>query len=113
MKCHILLKEEKQLKNWVMKSIAVVACSALMVPAASAFAEAPQNPELVTSMLASNKRQALKQFNDQTGGNEWISADTIIVKHSGLAKTVHSKIGSKVIRSIPSLGYEVIQLKKA
>jgi subtilisin family serine protease len=111
-KCHILLKEEKQLKNWVMKSIAVVACSALMVPAASAFAEAPQNPELVTSMLASNKKQALKQFNYQTGGNEWISADTIIVKHSGLAKTVHSKIGSKVIRSIPSLGYEVIQLKK-
>ncbi|MFJ7646617.1 S8 family peptidase [Lysinibacillus sp. NPDC097279] len=100
------------MKNWVMKSIAVVACSALMVPAASAFAEAPQNPELVTSMLASKKKQALKQFNYQTGGNEWISPDTIIVKHSGLAKTVHSKIGSKVIRSIPSLGYEVVQLKK-
>ena len=112
MKCHILRKEEKQLKNWVMKSIAVVACSALMVPAASAFAEAPQNPAQVTSMLASKKQQAVKQVKMQTGGNEWISTDTIIVKHSGLAKTVHSKIGSKVIRSIPSLGYDVIQLKK-
>lgn len=112
MKCHILRKEEKQLKNWVMKSIAVVACSALMVPAASAFAEAPQSPAQVTSMLASKKQQAVKQVKMQTGGNEWISTDTIIVKHSGLAKTVHSKIGSKVIRSIPSLGYDVIQLKK-
>lgn len=95
-----------------MKSIAVVACTALMVPAASAFAEAPQNPALVSTMLASNKQQAVKQVKMHTGGNEWISTDTIIVKHSGLAKTVHSKIGSKVIRSIPSLGYDVIQLKK-
>ena len=95
-----------------MKSIAVVACSALMVPAASAFAEAPQNPALVANMLSSNKQQAVKQVNSLTGENEWMNTDTIIIKHSGLAKSVHSKIGSKVIRSIPSLGYEVIQLKK-
>ncbi|AVK96462.1 peptidase S8 [Lysinibacillus sphaericus] len=100
------------MKNWVMKSIAVVACSALLVPAASAFAEAPQNPESVKTMLASNNKQGAKQFKQQTGGNEWISDNTIIVKHSGLAKNVHSKIGAKVIRSIPSLGYDVIQLKK-
>ncbi|WP_419185266.1 S8 family serine peptidase, partial [Lysinibacillus sphaericus] len=41
-----------------------------------------------------------------------MSKDTIIIKHSGLDKSVHKKIGSKVIRSIPSLGYDVIQLNK-
>jgi len=101
-------KEGKQLKNWKKKSVALVASAALMVPATSAFAEAPQktakNQELVK--VASNK--------DQTSKNqkEWISQDTIIVKHSGLDKNVHKKIGAKVIRSIPSLGYDVIQLNK-
>ncbi len=101
-------KEGKQLKNWKKKSIALVASAALMVPAASAFAEAPQktakNQELVK--VASNK--------DQSSNNqkEWISKDTIIIKHSGLDNSVHKKIGSKVIRSIPSLGYDVIQLNK-
>ncbi|CAM5229672.1 Peptidase S8 OS=Lysinibacillus sphaericus OX=1421 GN=LS41612_09420 PE=3 SV=1 [Lysinibacillus sphaericus] len=84
------------MKNWVMKSIAVVACSALLVPAASAFAEAPQNPESVKTMLASNNKQGAKQFKQQTGGNEWISDNTIIVKHSGLAKNVHSKEAQKL-----------------
>ncbi|WP_107923922.1 S8 family peptidase [Lysinibacillus parviboronicapiens] len=93
------------MKNWIKKSMAVVSSAALMVPAASAFAEAPQN----TAKVASNQEQALKQFNNQ---KEWISQDTIIIKHSGLAKNVHKKIGSKVIRSIPSLGYDVIQLSK-
>ncbi len=101
-------KEEKQLKNWKMKSFAIVASAALMVPATSAFAETPQktakNQELVK--LASNKDQAFKNQ------KEWINKDTIIVKHSGLDKNVHKKIGSKVIRSIPSLGYDVIQLNK-
>lgn len=102
------LKEGKRLKNWKKKSVALVATAALMVPATSAFAEAPQktakNQELVK--VASNK--------DQTSKNqkEWISQDTIIVKHSGLDKNVHKKIGAKVIRSIPSLGYDVIQLNK-
>ncbi len=102
------LKEGKQLKNWKKKSVAFVASAALMVPATSAFAEAPQktakNQELMK--VASNKDQSSKNQ------NEWISQDTIIVKHSGLDKNVHKKIGSKVIRSIPSLGYDVIQLNK-
>jgi len=101
-------KEVKQLKNWVKKSIAIVATAALMVPTTSAFAEAPQktakNQELVK--LASNKERTLKNQKD------WISKDTIIVKHSGLDKNVHKQIGSKVIRSIPSLGYDVIKLNK-
>lgn len=84
-----------------------------MIPAASTFAEEPQktakNPELTKSTLVSSKEQTLKQFENQ---KEWISKDTIIVKHSGLAKNAHKKIGSKVIRSIPSLGYDVIQLNK-
>jgi len=87
-------KEVKQLKNWVKKSIAIVATAALMVPTTSAFAEAPQktakNQELVK--LASNKERTLKNQKD------WISKDTIIVKHSGLDKNVHKQIGSKVIR---------------
>ncbi|MFY0518080.1 S8 family peptidase [Lysinibacillus sp. UGB7] len=101
------------MKNWIKKSMAVGASAALMVPAASAFAEAPQNiaknPESVKNTVASNQEQILKQFNNE---KEWISKDTIIVKHSGLAKNAHKKIGSKVIRSIPSLGYDVIQLNK-
>jgi len=96
------------LKNWKKKSIALVASAALMVPTTSAFAEAPQktakNQDLVK--VASNKDQAFKNQ------KEWISKDTIIVKHSGLDKSVHNKIGTKVIRSIPSLGYDVIQLNK-
>jgi len=102
------LKEVKQLKNWVKKSIAIVATAALMVPTTSAFAETPrkiaQSQELVK--LASNKEQTLKNQKD------WISKDTIIVKHSGLDKNVHNQIGSKVIRSISSLGYDVIKLNK-
>ncbi|MEB2299583.1 S8 family peptidase [Lysinibacillus xylanilyticus] len=96
------------MKNWKKKSIALVASAALMVPATSAFAEAPQktakNQDLVK--VASNKDQTFKNQ------KEWISKDTIIVKHSGLDKNVHNKIGAKVIRSIPSLGYDVIQLNK-
>lgn len=96
------------MKNWKKKSVALVASAALIVPAASAFAEAPQktakNQDVVK--VASNKDQALKNQ------KEWISKDTIIVKHSGLDKSVHNKIGTKVIRSIPSLGYDVIQLNK-
>ncbi|MEB2280944.1 S8 family peptidase [Lysinibacillus xylanilyticus] len=96
------------MKNWVKKSIAIVATAALMLPTTSAFAKAPQktakNQELVK--LASNKDQTLKNQKD------WISKDTIIVKHSGLNKNVHKNIGSKVIRSIPSLGYDVIKLNK-
>ncbi|WP_244854835.1 S8 family peptidase [Lysinibacillus parviboronicapiens] len=102
------LKEVKQLKNWVKKSIAIVATTALLIPTTSAFAEAPQktvkNQELVK--LASNKEQTSKNEKD------WISKDTIIVKHSGLDNNVHKKIGSKVIRTIPSLGYDVIKLNK-
>jgi len=102
------LKEGKQLKNWKKKSVALVASAALMVPATSAFAEAPQktakNQELVK--VASNKDQSSKNQ------KEWVSQDTIIVKHSGLDKNVHKKIGAKVIRSIPSLGYDVIQINK-
>ncbi|MGE7093934.1 S8 family peptidase [Lysinibacillus sp. NPDC048646] len=101
------------MKKWIKNSMAVVASTALIVPAASAFAEAPQNTaknsELVKIAIASKQEQTLKQFNNQ---KEWISQDTIIVKHSGLAKNAHQKIGSKVIRSIPSLGYDVIQLNK-
>ena len=101
------------MKNWIKKSAAVVASAALMIPAASAFAEAPaktaKNPELMKSTLASSKEQTLEHFKNQ---KEWISKDTIIVKHSGLTKNTHTKIGSKVIRSIPSLGYDVIQLNK-
>ena len=102
------LKEVKQLKNWVKKSIAIVATTALLIPTTSAFAEAPQktvkNQELVK----------LASFLEQTSKNEkdWISKDTIIVKHSGLDNNVHKKIGSKVIRTIPSLGYDVIKLNK-
>ncbi|MGE7692639.1 S8 family peptidase [Lysinibacillus sp. NPDC094177] len=96
------------MKNWKKNSIALVASAALMVPTTSAFAEAPQktakNQELVK--LASNKEQTFKNQ------KEWISKDTIIVKHSNLDKNVHKKIGAKVIRSIPSLGYDVIQLNK-
>ncbi|TQR39551.1 peptidase S8 [Lysinibacillus sphaericus] len=96
------------MKNWVKKSIAIVATATLMVPTTSAFAEAPQktakNQELVK--LASNKERTLKNQKD------WISKDTIIVKHSGLDNNVHKNIGSKVIRSIPSLGYDVIKLNK-
>ncbi|MGE7913745.1 S8 family peptidase [Lysinibacillus xylanilyticus] len=96
------------MKNWKKKSFAIVASAALMVPTASAFAEAPQktekNPE--SAKVASNQKQAEKNQ------KEWISKDTIIVKHSGLDKNVHKKIGAKVIRSIPSLGYDVIQLNK-
>ncbi|MFB7155894.1 S8 family serine peptidase [Lysinibacillus sp. NPDC056232] len=96
------------MKNWKKKSIALVASAALMVPTTSAFAEAPQktakNQDLVK--VASNKDQTVKNQ------KEWISKDTIIVKHSGLDKNVHNKIGAKVIRSIPSLGYDVIQLNK-
>ncbi|MGE7675511.1 S8 family peptidase [Lysinibacillus sp. NPDC094403] len=96
------------MKNWKKNSIAIVASAALMVPTTSAFAEAPQkaakNQELVK--VASNKDQLSKNQ------KEWISKDTIIVKHSNLDKNVHKKIGAKVIRSIPSLGYDVIQLNK-
>ncbi|MFJ7950171.1 S8 family peptidase [Lysinibacillus sp. NPDC096418] len=95
------------MKNWIKKSIAVVASTALMIPATSAFAEEPQ--KTANSTLTSSKEQTLKQLENQ---KEWISKDTIIVKHSGLAKNAHKKIGSKVIRSIPSLGYDVIQLNK-
>ena len=96
------------MKNWKKKSFAIVASAALMVPTASAFAETPQkaekNPESVK--VANNQKQTEKNQ------KEWISQDTIIVKHSGLDKNVHKKIGAKVIRSIPSLGYDVIQLNK-
>ncbi|QDQ03202.1 hypothetical protein FOH38_23725 [Lysinibacillus fusiformis] len=89
------------MKNWVEKSITIVASAPLMLPTTSAFAEAPQktakNQELMK--LASNKEQALKNQ------KEWVSKDTIIVKYSGLVKNVHKKIGSKVVQSIPSLGY--------
>ncbi|MFJ7738684.1 S8 family peptidase [Lysinibacillus sp. NPDC097287] len=95
------------MKDWIKKSIAVVASAALMIPAASTFAEEP--PKTAKSTLVSSKEQSFKQFENQ---KEWISKDTIIVKHSGLAKNAHKKIGSKVIRSIPSLGYDVIQLNK-
>lgn len=93
------------MRNWIKKSIAIVASAALMIPAASTFAEEPQ--KIAKSTLASSKEQTY--FKNQ---KEWISEDTIIVKHSGLAKNAHKKIGSKVIRSIPSLGYDVIQLNK-
>ncbi|WP_233433824.1 S8 family serine peptidase [Lysinibacillus sphaericus] len=101
------------MKKWMKKSIALVASASLMVPAASAYATAPektaQHTEVEKSLIASNKEKALKYVKND---KEWISKDTIIVKHTGLAKNAHKNIGSKVIRSIPSLGYDVIQLKK-
>ncbi len=93
------------MKSWYKKSVAVVASAALMVPAASAFAEAPQHK--AKNMLANSAKQTEK--NEE----KWMSKDTIVIKHSGLDKNVHKKIGSKVIRSIPSLGYDVVQLNKA
>lgn len=57
-------------------------------------------------MLANSSKQIEK--NEE----KWMSKDTIVIKHSGLDKNVHKKIGSKVIRSIPSLGYDVVQLNK-
>lgn len=92
------------MKSWYKKSVAVVASAALMVPAASAFAEAPQHK--AKNMLANSAKQTEK--NEE----KWMSKDTIVIKHSGLDKNVHKKIGSKVIRSIPSLGYDVVQLNK-
>ncbi|WP_339260798.1 S8 family peptidase [Lysinibacillus sp. FSL K6-3209] len=101
------------MKKWMKRSIALVASASLMVPAASAYATAPEkttkHTEVEKSLIASNKEQALKYVKND---KEWISKDTIIVKHTGLAKNAHKNIGSKVIRSIPSLGYDVIQLKK-
>ncbi|KAB0443719.1 S8 family peptidase [Lysinibacillus fusiformis] len=96
------------MKSWLKKSVAVVASAALMVPVASAFAEeTPQ--QSAKNVVASNSQHAGKNL---TNEDKWMSKDTIIIKHSGLDKNVHKKIGSKVIRSIPSLGYDVIQLNK-
>ncbi|MEK5232373.1 S8 family serine peptidase [Lysinibacillus sp. FSL K6-0232] len=99
------------MKNWLKKSVTVVASAALMIPAVSAFAETsqPTNNKLEQLMLASNQAAAGKNSKNE---EKWISKNTIIIKHSGLANNVHKKIGSKVIRSIPSLGYDVIQLNK-
>ncbi|WP_431812062.1 S8 family peptidase [Lysinibacillus sp. FW12] len=92
------------MKSWFNKSVAVVASAALMVPTASAFAETPQHT--AKNVLANSSKQIEK--NEE----KWMSKDTIVIKHSGLDKNVHKKIGSKVIRSIPSLGYDVVQLNK-
>ena len=50
-----------------------------MVPAASAFAEAPQHK--AKNMLANSAKQTEK--NEE----KWMSKDTIVIKHSGLDKT--------------------------
>ena len=101
------------MKNWIKKATTIAASATLMIPATSAFAEetpkTENNPELVSSSLGISREQSLTRFKDE---KEWISQDTIIVKHSGLDKNTHKKISSKVIRSLPSLGYEVIQLNK-
>lgn len=96
------------MKNWISKAITIVASASLMMPATYAFAE-EQQKTAHSPTLAISQNPSLAQFNNQ---KEWISQDTIIVKHSGLDKNTHKKIGSKVIRSIPSLGYDVIQLNK-
>ena len=101
------------MKNWIKKAMTIAASATLIIPATSAFAEEPQktekDSELVSSSLGVSREQSLTNLKDE---KEWISQDTILVKHSGLDKNTHKKIGSKVIRSLPSLGYDVIQLNK-
>lgn len=107
------MKERKLLRNWLKKSVTVVASAALMVPAVSAFAETPQpatkNGKLEQLMLASNQTRTGQ---NSQNSEKWISKNTIVIKHVGLDQNVHKKIGAKVLRSIPSLGYDVIQLNK-
>ncbi|MEK4171267.1 S8 family peptidase [Lysinibacillus sp. FSL L8-0312] len=92
------------MKSLFKKSVAIVASATLMVPAASAFAEVPQHK--AKNVLASSMKQT------EQNEEKWMSKDKIVIKHSGLDKNVHKNIGSKVIRSIPSLGYDVVQLNK-
>jgi serine protease len=109
-------------KKWVIKGALISASAALMVPTVVAAAEfSPlekektlKQPDLLKELLKGEKEQKMAAYKKQQETmKEQLSTDTLIVKYeSKLSRTIHRKAGTKVIRSIPALGYDVVQLSK-
>ncbi|RYI28847.1 peptidase S8 [Bacillus infantis] len=95
------------LKNAKKKALSVGLAAALMVPAFAMPASAGYGTVYNTEKKPSSVLSQLKQQ------KEIYSKDTLVIKYSKkLTEADHRKAGTTLVKSYPSLGYDVVKLQK-
>ncbi|MDX8363767.1 S8 family serine peptidase [Cytobacillus sp. IB215665] len=110
------------MKKWKKSALSIGLASTLVMPsfaAASTTVDHVQafkdrEPINVLSQLnLTDKEQRLLALEQQKDANDLVSEDTLIIKYSEkLSSKLHNRAGMQVVRSFPSLGYDVVKLKK-
>ncbi|MFS1517096.1 S8 family peptidase [Bacillus sp. SCS-151] len=112
------------MKKWKKTALSLGLASSLVVPSFTSAAFTP-TPADVTGLKEqefynvldrlnlTNKEQQELAFKQQLEANDQVSEDTLIIKYSTkLSDKVHNRAGTLVERSFPTLGYDVVKLKK-
>ncbi len=107
------------MKKWVKSAAAISASCVLLVPGVTMAAEtnglhlSKEKPDVLKEILQSGKDQKIASYVKQKEEQKQTSNDTLVIKYDRpLSKSVHQKIGTRVIRSLPRLGYDVVKISK-
>ncbi|MBU8881107.1 S8 family serine peptidase [Bacillus sp. FJAT-29790] len=109
------------MKKWVKTGLSIGASASLIMPTIASAGTVDsfgklkdiEKPDILKELTKSASEQKILAFKKQQEMKEQQSKDTIIIKHSKpLANSVHQKAGTTLQKSIPSLGYDVVKLRK-
>ncbi|WP_433744972.1 S8 family peptidase [Falsibacillus pallidus] len=112
------------MKKWIKTTAALSASAALMVPGAASAAQlsplahmkAMEMPDVLKELKKSSKEKktaAYQRQQEQQDMKQQISTDTLVIKYDKpIAKGVHVMAGTRIVSSIPGLGYDVVKLSK-
>lgn len=109
------------MKKWLKTSLALGTTAALVVPSAASAAtfdemsklQDQEKPDVLKELLGSDAEKKILAYKKQQDQKDQLSSDTIVIKYDkSLPKTVHQKAGTSIVKSIPSLGYDVVKVKK-
>lgn len=101
------------MKKWFKTGFLLVLAVTLLLPS-YAHATGDVNLDKEIDFNASEKGFKIQSYKQkQKEMKKQISTDTLVVKYNKkLAQSVHQRAGTTIVRSIPSLGYDVVKLKK-
>ncbi|MGM7681952.1 S8 family peptidase [Cytobacillus sp. Hm23] len=109
------------MKKWQQQALSLGLASTLLMPSLASASTtvdsgqamtAKQPVDVFSHLNGTEKEQRMLAY-EQQQAQEQMSDDTLVIKYKNkLSDKVHSRAGTRVTRSIPSLGYDVVKLKK-
>lgn len=109
------------MKKWLKTGFALGTTAALVVPSAASAAtfdeisklQKEEKPDILKDILGSDTEKKILAYKKQQEQKDQLSSDTLVIKYDQkLLPSVHQKAGTVLVKSIPSLGYDVVKVKK-